>query len=48
VYRFVDPPNILLADQTYGDENVFAFDVRASLREAFAARLIERRLAILP
>jgi len=48
VYRFVDPPNTLLVDQTYGDENVFAFDVRASLREAFAARLIERRLAILP
>jgi uncharacterized YigZ family protein len=48
VYRFVDPPNVILAEQQYGDQNVFAFDVRASMRDAFVAKLTERRLATLP
>lgn len=48
VYRFVDPPNVLLVDQQYGEQNVFAFDVRASMRDAFLAKLTERRLATLP
>jgi uncharacterized YigZ family protein len=45
VYRFVDPPNVLLAGQTYGEENVFEFDVRASLVAPFRQRLRELRLA---
>ena len=44
VYRLVDPPNVLLAGQEYGETNVFAFDVRASMVEAFTARLRELRL----
>ncbi|MGZ5472337.1 MAG: IMPACT family protein [Thermoanaerobaculia bacterium] len=44
VYRLVDPPNVVLVDQRYGEENEFAFDVRTSLAEAFCARLIELRL----
>lgn len=48
VYRLVDPPHVVLIEQQYGEENVFVFDVRASQRDAFAAKLVERRLAILP
>lgn len=48
VYRMVDPPHVMLVEQQYGEENVFVFDVRASLRESFAAKLTERRLTILP
>lgn len=44
VYRLVDPPNVLLAGQTYGDENVFELDVRTSAVEAFRERLRELRL----
>jgi uncharacterized YigZ family protein len=44
VYRFVDPPNVLIAGQDYGDQNVFAFDVRLSLVDTFMARLDELRL----
>lgn len=47
VYRFVDPPNVVLAEQSYGEENVFVFDVRASMREELVAKLTERRLTIL-
>jgi hypothetical protein len=36
---------VLLAEQTYGEENVFAFDVRASGVGTFAQRLTELRLA---
>lgn len=48
VYRLVDPPHVVLIEQQYGEQNVFVFDVRASQRDAFAAKLVERRLAILP
>jgi len=48
VYRLVDPPHAVLVEQQYGEQNVFVFDVRTSLRDAFAAKLVERRLAILP
>jgi uncharacterized YigZ family protein len=46
VYRLVDPPNVVLVEQRYGEENEFAFDVRASLAEAFRARLAELRLTL--
>ena len=44
VYRLVDPPNIVLVDQRYGEVNEFVFDVRTSQAGAFRARLIELRL----
>jgi Uncharacterized conserved protein len=44
VYRFVDPPNVLLAGQEYGEENAFELDVRLSAVDAFKARLRELRL----
>ncbi|HVE71604.1 MAG TPA: YigZ family protein [Thermoanaerobaculia bacterium] len=44
VYRLVDPPNVILAGQEYGEENVFAFDVRLSVVAGFRARLLELRL----
>jgi uncharacterized YigZ family protein len=44
VYRLVHPPDVLLVEQTYGDENEFVFDVRASLIDSFTQRLTELRL----
>ena len=44
VYRLVEPPNVLLAGQEYGESNVFFFDVRTSMVEGFRARLRELRL----
>jgi uncharacterized YigZ family protein len=47
VYRLVSPPDVLLAGEEYGEENLFAFDVRASLVSAFVARLAELRLRVM-
>ncbi len=44
VYRMVQPPDVVLVGQTYGEENVFEFDVRRSLAGAFRTRLRELRL----
>ena len=44
VYRLVDPPNVVLAEERYGDENEFFFDVRESRAEEFRKRLVEWRL----
>lgn len=44
VYRLVDPPNVLLIEQRYGEENEFVVDVRRSVVDAFRSRLIELRL----
>ena len=44
VYRLVDPPNVVLVEQRYGEVNEFMFDVRVSVVGAFRARLIELRL----
>ena len=44
VYRLVDPPNVVLVEQRYGEENEFVFDVRRSGVAAFQARLTELRL----
>jgi uncharacterized YigZ family protein len=46
VYRLVDPPNVVLVEQRYGDENEFVFDVRGSIAAAFRARLVELRLGV--
>ena len=44
VYRLVDPPNALIAEERYGDENEFFFDVRESRADEFRKRLVELRL----
>ncbi len=44
VYRLVDPPNVVLVESRYGEENEFRFDVRASFADAFRMRLTELRL----
>ena len=44
-YHLVDPPHVLLSGETFGETNVFAFDVRESRAGAFATRLGELRLA---
>jgi len=46
VYRLVHPPDVLLAGEEYGEENVFAFDVRESMVDAFRLRLRELRLTL--
>lgn len=48
VYRLIDPPRVLLAEEHFGERNEFAFDVRLSLQDAFEKRLRELRLATLP
>lgn len=48
VYRMIDPPHVLLAGESFGESNEFAFDVRLGVREAFEKRLRELRLATLP
>ncbi|MFZ2490120.1 MAG: YigZ family protein [Thermoanaerobaculia bacterium] len=45
IYRLVAPPGIVLTAETFGETNVFEFDVRTSQAEAFAARLTDLRLA---
>jgi len=47
-YRLVDPPNVVLVEETFAEENAFLFDVRQSLSEGFAKRLAERRLSFTP
>lgn len=48
VYRLVDPPAVLLAEERFGEENEFFFDVRASLADGFTHRLTELRLRFDP
>lgn len=44
VYRLVHPPEVVLLEESYGERNVFAFDVRLSKMGAFTKRLTELRL----
>jgi uncharacterized YigZ family protein len=44
VYRLVNPPDVMLVEERYGEENEFYFDVRLSVAEAFRKRLTELRL----
>lgn len=46
IYRLVNPPDITLIDEQYGDDNVFSFDVRTSQADAFKARLRELRFTL--
>jgi uncharacterized YigZ family protein len=48
VYRLVNPPDVVLAEERYGEQNEFLFDVRTSMVDAFRKRLTELRLATLP
>ena len=43
-YRLVHPPNVILAEEQFGEENEFFFDVRASMAEPFGKTLTEKRL----
>ena len=44
-YRMVDPPNVILLEETFADQNEFVFDVRRSRADDFARTLTERRLS---
>jgi uncharacterized YigZ family protein len=44
IYRLIDPPNVVLVEERFGETNVFAFDVRTSRTSDFAHALTERRL----
>ena len=44
-YRLVDPPHVVLIDESFAEENQFLFDVRRSRAEEFARTLTERRLS---
>jgi uncharacterized YigZ family protein len=46
VYRLIAPPDIVLAGEAYGEQNVFAFDVRASQSETFKQLLTTKRLVL--
>lgn len=48
VYRLVHPPDVVLANETYGETNVFEFDVRTSMVEGFGTTLREKRLEVIP
>ena len=45
VYRLVHPPDVLLVEERYGEQNEFFFDVRTSMADAFRKRLAELRLS---
>lgn len=44
IYRLVDPPHVVLAEERYGETNEFFFDVRESRANDFRKRLVELRL----
>jgi uncharacterized YigZ family protein len=44
VYRLISPPDVLLAEERYGEENEFIFQVRASQVDMFRRQLVEKRL----
>lgn len=46
IYRLIDPPNVVLAEERFGETNIFAFDVRLSRVDDFAKALTERRLRV--
>jgi uncharacterized YigZ family protein len=44
LYRLVDPPDVVLVREEYGDRNIFHLDVRASAAQQFRKTLEEKRL----
>jgi uncharacterized YigZ family protein len=45
IYRMVEPPDVILIAEHFGETNEFELDVRLSRAEAFAKTLTERRFA---
>ena len=45
IYRLVDPPNIVLRGESFGEKNIFTVDVRRSRAKDFENSLTERRFA---
>jgi uncharacterized YigZ family protein len=43
IYRLIHPPDIVLVEENYGEENEFVFEVRASMVEELRRELVERR-----
>jgi uncharacterized YigZ family protein len=43
-YRLVSPPDVVLAEERFGETNEFEFDVRMSMVEQFRRTLREKRL----
>ena len=48
VYRLVHPPDVVLIEERFADENEFLFDVRRSAAAAFRKTLTEKRLRFTP
>lgn len=44
VYRLLDPPNVVLKNESFGETNVFTIDVRRSRAAELERALAERRL----
>lgn len=44
IYRLIDPPNVLLAEERFGEENEFFLHVRLSIVGELTKRLVELRL----
>jgi len=44
LYRMLNPPDVVLAGEHFGDTNEFDLDVRTSLVEGFRRMLVEKRL----
>jgi uncharacterized YigZ family protein len=45
IYRLVDPPDIVLRGESFGEKNIFTVDVRRSRAADFQRALTERRFA---
>jgi uncharacterized YigZ family protein len=45
-YRLIGAPDVVLVSEEFGERNVFGFDVRASLRQAFILKLADRRFIL--
>ena len=46
IYRLIHPPDIVLVEENYGEENEFVFEVRTSKVEEFRRELVERRFRV--
>jgi uncharacterized YigZ family protein len=45
IYRLVNPPDVVLVEERYGEENEFFFEVRLSAVDGFRARLTALRMS---
>jgi uncharacterized YigZ family protein len=45
-YLLAAPPDVVLASEEFGERNVFAFDVRASMARELQRKLAEKRLTL--